>query len=249
MDDGSATTAGYMMLRFLGHQMALVENTSHLNGWEAGKYYSYIGGGDFLISDYNASKEIRFDAQYSGVGVSGDSFQLYSPSGTLTVQDCRDKLISVADSNGNLTGYAYMAGAPQTVDGRSYSALEVLVGSNNGSDRIMAGSGGSLQWGGAGQASDTMNGGSGADVFYYGAGDGEDYIQGSDAYDRVMLYSAMGIQSLHMSGSNLVIQSSEADKLIVRNWNEGGLNTFQLWDGSVYGLHNDKGSISAYRKS
>ena len=249
MDDGSACTAGYMILRFLGHQMALVESTSYLSGWDAGNCYSYIGGGDFTISDYDVSKAIRFDAQYSGVGVSGDSFQLYSPSGTLTVQACRDKLVSVADSNGNLTGYAYMAGAPKTVDGRSYSALEVLVGSNNGSDRLMAGSGGSLQWGGAGQASDTMNGGSGADVFYYGAGDGADYIQGSDASDRVMLYSAMGIQSLHMSGNDLVIQSSEADKLIVRNWNEGGLNNFQLWDGSVYGVRNDGGSITAYRKA
>lgn len=249
MDDGSAATAGYMILRFLGHQMASIESTSSLNGWEADKYYSYLGGGDFLIPDYNVSKAIRFDAQYSGVGVSGDNLQLNSTSGTLTVQNCRDKLVTVADSRGNTAGYAYIAGAPKSVDGRKYSVLEVMIGSNDGSDTIMAGSGGSLQWGGGGSVSDTMYGGNGADVFYYGDGDGVDYIKGSNASDRVMLYSAMDIQSIQMSGSNLVIKSSEANKLVISGWNEGGLNTFQLWDGSVYGLHDDKGSISAYRKS
>ena len=247
--DYNSYAAGYMLFRFLGHQMALNSSGSNgSTGGETSSHYSYTGG-DATITDYDPAKRIYFDAQYSGLDVAGDSLQLHSAAGTLTVQNCRDKLISVADGGGNIAGYAYMAGSPQTMDYSAHGPLEVLVGSNNGSDYILAGSGGSSQWGGSGSVTDTMQGGGGADTFFYGANEGTDYIQGSNAADQVMLYSAMGIQALYMNGSDLVIHSSDSDKLIVNGWNEGGMNTFRLWDGSVYGLHNDNGSISAYRKA
>ena len=212
-----------------------------------GHYAYQYNGGNGLITSYSSSQKIHFGTTFRGVGFDGNNFQLHSASGTLTVQDCRNKVLEVADGDGRTAGYAYMAGSSQTIDGRGFSAVEVIIGSDNSQDIIFAGDGGSSLWGGAGSVTDIMYGGLGADIFFYGAGDGEDIIQNTNSLDQVMIYSPMEFQSIYMNGGDLVAQSAGNNRLTVKDWSTSAVNNFQLWDGSRYSLQNTGGVISARR--
>ncbi len=190
--DYNSYAGGYMIFRYLGHQMYLILSP-----------YNYKGG-NVTLSNYDTSQQIKFGAAFRGVGVSGNNFQMFSSSGTLTITNCRDRLISIADGNGKTLGYAYMAGKAQTIDGSSRSGLEVLVGSNSGKDNIIAGSGGSTLWGGSGNVSDTLQGGSGRDEFLVSMQDGKDVVIDYQEKDVLRFYSG-GINGMSISGDDLTI--------------------------------------------
>ena len=213
---------------------------------DGGNFYQYTGG-NCHISDYASNTKVQFNTGFSGIGISGNDFQLHSPSGTLSIKNSRGKVIDVADANNKTVGYAYMANSPQAIDGRGYAAVEVIIGADNGSDIILAGNSGSSLWGGAGDNSDFMQGGNGADVFFYGTGDGADFIQNTNSLDQVIFYSPIEFQSIYMNGRDLVIQSSPNNKLTIENWSETAVNSFILWDGSKYSLQNANGTITAQR--
>ena len=143
----------------------------------------------------------------------------------------------------------YFASSVRNIDAYNCSGHNNILAGNSADNVIISGSGSASLWGGSG-GNDILYGGSGTDMFWYGKGEGYDTIQNSMSIDTVMLYNQMDFSSIGMSGNNLDIGIKTGGKLTIENWNENSsVNTFQLWDGSRWGLHkNESGGIDCYRK-
>lgn len=147
--------------------------------------YTYSGG-NMVISNYQQGEQINLASDFTGIGLDENNFYINSSSGTLTIQNVRDKIVSYGDAQGNLLVYSYMASGGGNIDFSSYSQYEVIIGANNADNNIIAGSGGSSLWGGNG-GSDTLTGGDGYDEFFYALGSGDDVIQNASDNDLINL--------------------------------------------------------------
>lgn len=163
-----------------GSDVTGVTNVGKVDGSDD---YIYVGGLG-VISDYEgitigeegeSGAKIRYATDCIGFNFDGENLAINSSTGMLIVQDCKDKLISIADIEGNTTAYVYSPTAGGVTYGNLFSPLEVIVGSAEGSDYIFAGNGGSTLFGGLGAYDDTLNGGAGHDEFIY-IGGGNDVI-------------------------------------------------------------------------
>ena len=179
----SRYTSGYMFLRYLSQQSL---NTSIQVGNSSEAVNFNYAGNEAIISNYKSSDKITYTTDYTGLTLSGDDLILNSSSGSAYIRDCRDQLINVADGAGSITAYGYMASSGGELDGSNYDKVEVIIGGNDASNIITAGSGGSSLWGGAGGA-DTLIGGNGVDEFFYTTGGGADVIQNAGVNDIVNL--------------------------------------------------------------
>ena len=156
--------------------------------------YTYSGGYDTIgygsnssvSSNYNSYEQVNLSTEVQGFAIKDNNFYVTSKTGALRIQDARGKNISYGDSNGNKIANSYLASGGGTIDKSSSSQIEVLVGANNVSNQIYAGSGGSTLWGGAGGA-DTLTGGAGFDEFIYTTGSGSDVIRNAGDNDVVNL--------------------------------------------------------------
>ena len=109
-----------------------------------------------------------------------------STDGNLTIENCKDEIMSFADANGNLIAYAYFANSGGTLDGRGISAFEVIVGADNAPNYILASGSGSSLYGGAG-GGNTLAGGAGSDTFVYT--NGTDLVTNATTGDRITFNS------------------------------------------------------------
>ncbi|MBO4780089.1 MAG: hypothetical protein J5497_05585, partial [Selenomonadaceae bacterium] len=157
--------------------------------------YIYIGGLG-VISDYEgitigeegeSGAKIRYATDCIGFNFDGENLAINSSTGMLIVQDCKDKIISIADVEGNTTAYVYSPTEGGVIYGNLFSPLEVIAGSATGSDYIFAGNGGSTLFGGLGTYDDTLNGGAGHDEFVYIDGGGNDVIVNYGNEDRIKI--------------------------------------------------------------
>ena len=146
-------------------------------------------GGDKTISDYSG-QPIKFNATFEGSAFSNGNFQVYSPTGTLTVENVADKIIDLRDGDGNVFVKAYTPSQAGLIDGRGISGIEIIEGSAAGTDVIFAGDGGSSLWGGSGTAADALVGGAGMDIFNVGRNQGNDNIFTASSTDIVNLTDA-----------------------------------------------------------
>lgn len=196
--------------------------------------YSY-NGGNLNISDYSEGQQIVFDASYEGAYVSGDSLNICTTSGTLTLNNIKNKLVDLRDSYGGVLGKAYMSGNAGTLDGRSLNGYEIIIGSAEGSNDIYAGAEGSTLWGNSGCISDNLIGGAGVDTFYVGKNDGSDKVSNASFTDRVDLYDVTmsDIVSASESGGTITFGFANGNTLSVQG-NDGLSAKFSLADGSDY---------------
>lgn len=157
--------------------------------------YIYIGGLG-VISDYEgvtfdesgeSGGKIRYAADFYGFNFDGTNLVLNSSTGSLIIQDCKDKVISIADFEGNTTAYVYSPTEGGVTYGNLFTPLEVIAGSDTGSDFIFAGNGGSTLWGGFGAFDDTLVGGAGHDEFIYLDGGGNDVIANYGSEDVIKI--------------------------------------------------------------
>ncbi|MBQ7477428.1 MAG: hypothetical protein IJT01_00805 [Selenomonadaceae bacterium] len=165
--------------------------------------------------------------------------------------------LSTLVATGNVSGQVWLdnqhgvsfASTVRNIDASTCTGSNNILAGNSTDNIIISGSGSASLWGGVG-GNDVLRGGSGADMFWYGNGEGNDIIQNSGAIDSVMLYSPMNFESIDVSGNDLHVGIGGGSSLTVQNWNESSsVNTFQLWDGSKWGLHkNASGSIECYQK-
>ena len=157
--------------------------------------YSYDGGYK-IIENYQQGEIVRLNSDYQGIGLSGNSFFVNSSSGSLEIQNARDKFIGYSASNSDVVAYSYLASGEGNIDGRDKNVAEIIIGGDNATNQIWAGNGGSSLWGGV-AGEDTLVGGDGYDEFFYFIGSGNDVIQNAGDNDVINL---AGINLEQISG-------------------------------------------------
>ena len=172
-----------------------VTGTTNVGKVDGSDDYIYVGGVG-VISDYagvtigesgESGAKIRYATDFFGFNFDGENLAVNSSTGALIVQNCKDKLITIADVAGNTTAYVYSPTTAGVIYGNLFSPLEVIAGSSTGADYIFAGSGGSTIWGGFGAYDDTLHGGTGRDEFVYIDGGGNDIIANYGGEDVIKI--------------------------------------------------------------
>ncbi len=185
----NAYSAGDMLLRYMAKQAS---DTSIFVGDENSKNQTIdYNGGDMIITDYDESNTINYNANFQTAGLKSVCFNdLAINSGDnkeLTLRDVRGKLITFNANNG--AAYAYMAENAGEIDGKDFNDgnnYEILFGMNNKDNVIRAGNGGAQLWGGY-LGNDELFGGAGVDVFVYESVGGNDTVHDAENQDTVLI--------------------------------------------------------------
>ncbi len=193
---------------------------------------------------------LRYLAHTGGSPAAGTTFM---ESSQAYYSDDLTTLVAKGNVNGevwldNQHGVSFVSSVCN-IDTSECTGNNNILAGNATDNLIRGGSGTASLWGGTG-GNDVFVGGNGAEMFWYGNGEGMDTIWDGSSIDTVMLYNPMNFESIAMSGNDLRVGIGGGNGLILKNWNENSsVNTFQLWDGSKWGLHkNSSGNIDAYRK-
>ena len=160
-------------------------NDNSTNVISQGNAFVYSGGNQ-TISDYKPGDKIKLASDYQGIGIEGNSFFVNSSSGSLEIQNSRDKFVEYTGENDETVAYTYVAGVGGEVDGRGKSEAEIIIGADNADNQIYGGEGAASLWGGNG-GNDVLVGGEGNDEFFYAIGSGNDVVQNSGSNDVVNL--------------------------------------------------------------
>ena len=195
---------------------------------DTGHTYS---GGNSTITNYAADEVINYHTDFTGLGFTDTDFIVNSSSGSLTIQNARDKLMNFA-VNGNTAARALMSSGGGEINGGSFGELTVFIGGNEASNIITAGNGNSSLWGGTG-GTDTLTGGAGQDIFFFGKNDGADVINNASSSDVVNLYDVnlSDIVAANISG-NAVSATFNTGATLQINSTENLSPTFRLADSS-----------------
>ena len=149
--------------------------------------FVYNSGND-TIQNYQSGEIVSFKATYTGWTNEGNDLILNAAEGSVRINDAKNKLVEVADANGNVLAHVYLANDYEgMIDGRGYGAYEVIVGSDNVNNQIFADTSGSSLWGGRGNSNDELYGNLGVDEYVYSYGNGQDNIFQSGNEDTVNL--------------------------------------------------------------
>lgn len=199
------------------------------------------------VSDEISGAKIRYAADYGGFGFDGYTLAINSSTGGLFVQNCKDKIIAIADTAGNTTNYVYSPTNPEAIYGNSLTKTEIIAGSDLGADIIFAGDYGSTIWGGADTSNDSLIGGNGHDEYIYVDGTGSDVILNYGGEDLIKINgNVLGVNifgdfSLILPSGSLIVSNSQ-DRLITVDDINGNLlgygyfsSTAGTFDGSNYG--------------
>ena len=151
----------------------------------SGGIYIY-NGGNKVINNYQQGEVVQLDSDFQGIGFSGNSFFVNSSTGSLEIQESRDKFVSYGYGNSEVIANSYMASGGGEINGRDKTGLNVMIGGDNADNSVSAGDGGSSMWGGMG-GNDTMSGGAGYDEFFYVTGSGNDVVESAGDEDVVNL--------------------------------------------------------------
>ena len=142
---------------------------------KSGNTWTY-NGGDKVINNYHQGEVIELASDYQGIDLQGNSFYVKSSSGSLEIQNARDKFIGYSAGGSEVAVYSYVAGMGGAIDGRDKSQVEMMIGAENADNQIYAGNGGSSLWGGDGY-----------DEFFYFMGSGNDIIRNTSDGDLINL--------------------------------------------------------------
>ena len=172
-------------------------------------FYSYVGG-DKIISKFLSGDKIKFVTDFKGLDIDGDDLLIKSGSGTLTVKDCKNKLIDIVNGDEDTAAYLYATDKAGVIDGSNFSILEIILGAANLPNHLIAGAGGSSLIGNGGN--NTLRGGSGVDFFIYNSGnDTVENYQNGDVVNFNAEFTGIGI-----SENNFAINSNDG-AIIIRD--------------------------------
>ena len=144
--------------------------------------------GEDTLNNFNSNDKLNFAAAYTGWATDGNDFVLNAAEGSVRIAQAKDKLIEVADANGNLLAHVYFSDSyAGAIDGRGFNAFEVIIGSDHVSNQIWADTSGSSLWGGRGASDDDLFGNLGVDEYIYSYGNGHDNISQSGSEDTLNL--------------------------------------------------------------
>lgn len=198
------------------------------------------------VTDEVTGAKIRYATDYVGFGFDGYTLAINSSTGALYVQNCKDKIMAIADTSGNTTTYVYSPTDPEAIYGNELSHSEIIFGSNNGADIIFAGNGGTTICGGTDIANDTLVGGAGHDEYIYVDGTGADVVTNYGGEDLIKVSGTIngvnmfGDFALNFADGSLIVANSQ-DRLITVADTSGNLlgygyysSTAGVMDGSNY---------------
>ena len=195
-------------------------------------FFIYDSGND-TIQNYESRDILNFAATYTDWTTDGNDLVINAAEGSVRSNEAQNKLIEIADANGNLISHVYLAQDYEgVIDGRGFGAFEVIRGSDNRNNQIYADAAGSSLWGGRGGSDDELYGNLGIDEYIYSYGNGHDNIFQSGGEDAVNLINMnldqiAGAQILD-NGVNL--QFTDGGSLMVN----GQVGTFKV-GGQSYG--------------
>ena len=191
--------------------------------------YTYSGGNRY-IENYSQGEQINLASDYKGIEIYENTLYVKSSSGSLKIENARDKVISYGDANGNFIVHSCIVNRGGEIDYRGSTQAEMLIGGNNADNLIYAGNGNSSLWGGNGGA-DTLIGGEGYNEFFYAIGNGSDVIQNANAGDLINLASVSisQISGVEVNGGQVNINFADGGNLQV----QGGNNlSYKLAEGT-----------------
>ena len=202
-----------------------------------GLNYIYKGGTK-TIKNYLENEQINLASDFKGLGLDEKNFFINSSTGTLSIENVRDKLVHYGDALGNLIAYSFMASEGGEIDLSSHSTFDIIIGANDLANKLIAGSGGSSLWGGNG-GDDTLIGGDGNDEFFYTVGNGNDVIQNAASNDIVNLLGVAleQITDLKVNDVAVEIGFNNGGKLRV----EGNTGAGFLLGGVTYTVNQSTG--------
>ena len=189
-------------------------------------------GGNAVVDTFKSYDVLNFAATYTGFDFAEKDLILYAAEGSIRINNSKNKLIEIADANGNLITHAYFAeNYGGAIDGRPFDKFQVILGSDNLPNQIFAGAYGSSLYGGFG-ANDELYGNVGIDEFVYKYGDGQDNIFNSGAEDAVNLngVSLEQITTAQILDNGVNLQFTDGGALNI----SGQVGTFKL-SGQNYG--------------
>ena len=198
------------------------------------------------VTDETTGAKIRYSTDYGGFGFDGYTLAINSSTGALYVQNCKDKILAIADTAGNSAAYVYSPTAPEVIYGNVLSRSEIIAGSDKGADVILSGDGGSTIWGGSDTANDTLIGGKGHDEYLYFDGTGADVVANYGGEDLIKINGTVsgvnmfGDFALTLSDGSLTVMNSQDRLITVADMNGGLLgygyysSTAGVMDGSAY---------------
>lgn len=188
-------------------------------------------GGNMTIANFSSEETINYQTDFKGFSFNDTDFMVHSSSGTLDIQNARDKLINFA-TNGNTIAVAYLASGGGEINGEGFSVPTIIIGGNDSENILRAGSAGSSLWGGSGGA-DTLIGGAGQDNFFFGKYSGIDVISNASSNDVVNLFdvSLSDIVSANTEGNVASLNLNTGGTLHIIS-NENLSPTIQLSDSS-----------------
>lgn len=170
--------------------------------------------GNDSISGFKSDDTLTFAATYTGWTTEANDLIIGAAEGSVRITEAKNKWIPLADGNGNLAVHVFLsAGYEGALDGRSLSTFTVITGSDNISNQIYAGSGGSSLYGNNG-GNDELYGNVGIDEFVYKYGDGQDNIFNAGAEDAVnfvgMSLDQIWAAQIYDNGVNLIFTDGGA---------------------------------------
>ena len=174
---------------------------------------------------------INIPADFTGIDYDDTNFMVKSTSGTLRIENMRDKVMDFGLSGTSFIKICLMKDM-SGYDGTGVSVGQIVFGSDS-SDTIKAGSGGSMLWGGLG-GNDTLVGGDGVDTFIYTAANGNDVIQSASDNDVVDMstVSVFDLTSIQTSGKTINLTTNTGGTISVQ-CNSVYSPKFQLAEGNV----------------
>ena len=165
-----------------------------------GDTYTY-NGGNKIINNYNSGEILSFAASYTDWTTDNNDLVINAAEGAVRITDANNKLVEVADANGNVNAHVYKADNYEgAINGRGYGAYEVITGSDNVSNQIFEAESGSSLWGGRGNSNDDLYGNLGIDEYIYSYDNGQDNIFQSGNEDTIHL---LNISLNQISGAEI----------------------------------------------
>lgn len=162
-------------------------NTYVSNTYITNNVFVYESGSETL-TNFNSNDTLNFAATYTDWAIAGNDLIINSAEGAVRITDAQNKLVEIADANGNVSVHIYWASNYEgAIDGRPYNGFEVLIGSDNFNNQIFACESGSSLWGGRGNSDDDLYGNLGVDEYIYSYGNGQDNIFQAGSEDAVNL--------------------------------------------------------------
>ena len=182
------------------------------------------------------------NTQQVKVGTSGSNTWTYDEGVTYYMGGTKNTLNVSDDANIWLDGSNGKAFQNVTTVNAASSSGTVILAGTAANETLIAGTGDSSLWGGAGN--DVLQGNNiGSTTFYFGNGNGKDVITASNSDDKVVLYNAnlTDVKSADVTKSGAMeIKLNDGSSLTV-NGISSGASTFQLADGSTWKYDSSEG--------